>query len=71
MMKKGLPLIAATFGLFVISCGETAEVTENKEVKLEETKELGNKLDQLNIEIEAIDAAEAEVDAVINELDQL
>ena len=71
MMKTKLTIVAAAFGLFAISCGDSTEPTENKEVQLEETTELGNKVDELNIEIEAIEAADAEIDAAINELDQI
>ncbi len=64
-------IVAATFGLFAMSCGEPAEAVQNNETQVEETQELGNKLDELNLEIEAIEAADAEIDATINELDQI
>jgi prefoldin subunit 5 len=70
-MKTKLTIAIAALGLFTISCGESAEVTENVEVTLEETTELGDQVDELNVEIEAIEAAGAEIDATINELDKI
>tara|TARA_B110000091_G_C13466331_1_gene330218 strand:+ start:246 stop:458 length:213 start_codon:yes stop_codon:yes gene_type:complete len=70
-MKIKMMIVAAAFGLTAMSCGESVEVKENNTVQAEETQELGNKLDELNLEIEAIDAADAEIDATINELDQI
>jgi chaperonin cofactor prefoldin len=70
-MKTKMMIIAVTFGLTAMSCGEPAEVKENNATQIEETQELGNKLNELNLEIEAIDAADAEIDATINELDQI
>jgi hypothetical protein len=70
-MKTKLTIAVMALGLVAVSCGESAEVTENNEVQVEATNELGNKLDELNVEIEAIEAADAEIDATINELDQI
>jgi len=70
-MKTKMMIIAVTFGLTVMSCGDSAEVQENNAAQIEETQELENKLEELNLEIEAIDAADAEIDATMNELDQI
>ena len=70
-MKTKLMVATAVLGFFAVSCGDSTEVVESNEVQLEETQELGNKLDELNVEIEAIEAADAEIDATINELDQI
>ncbi|NQX96719.1 MAG: hypothetical protein HRT73_02420 [Flavobacteriales bacterium] len=70
-MKTKLMIAVAALGFFAMSCEESTEVTGNNNARLEETKELGNQVDKLNVEIEAIEAAEAEVDATINELDQI
>jgi prefoldin subunit 5 len=70
-MKTKMMIVAIAFGLTAMSCGESAEVKENNVISTEETQELENKLDELDLEIEAIDAAEAEIDATINELDQI
>lgn len=64
-------IIAVAFGLTVMSCGDSAEVQENNAAQIEETQELGNKLDELNLEIEAIEAADAEIDDTMAELDQI
>lgn len=71
MMKTKLTIAIMALGLVAVSCGESAEAIENNEAQIEATKELGNKLDELNVEIEAIDAANVELDATINELDQI
>ncbi|MBL4669935.1 MAG: hypothetical protein JKY30_11830 [Flavobacteriales bacterium] len=70
-MKTKLMIAVAALGFFAMSCEESTEVIGNNDARLEETKELGNQVDKLNVEIEAIEAAEAEVDATINELDQI
>jgi chaperonin cofactor prefoldin len=70
-MKTKMMIVAVAIGLSAMSCGDSAEVTENNAIQLEETQELGNKLDELNLEIEAIEAADAEIDAAMNELDQI
>ena len=70
-MKTKLTIAIVALGFFAVSCGNSAEVTENQEVQLEQTEELGNQVDELNLEIEAIEAADAEVDATSNELDQI
>lgn len=70
-MKTKLTIAMLALSFVAISCGNTNETTETSEAKLEETTELGNKLDELNVEIEAIEAADAEVDETINELDQI
>ena len=71
MMKTKMMIVAATFGLFAMSCGGSAEVTENNAVEVEANPELERKIEALNVEIEAIEAADAEIDATMNELDQI
>ena len=58
-------------GLVAVSCGESAEVKEQKEAQLKITKELNSKLDALNDEIEAIEVAEEEIEVAISELDKI
>lgn len=70
-MKTKMMIVAVTLGLLAMSCGESAEVTAKNAAQLEETQELGNKIDELNVEIEAIEAADAEIESAINELDQI
>ncbi len=64
-------ITAFAFSVIAMSCGDSAEVTENKTDEVEVNKELENKLEEINLEIEAIEAADAEVDEVMNELDQI
>jgi chromosome segregation ATPase len=70
-MKGKLMIAAMALGLVAASCGETAEVKEVNESQLEKAKELGAKLDELNLEIKAIEVADEEIDATINELDKI
>jgi Fe2+ or Zn2+ uptake regulation protein len=70
-MKGKLMIAVMAFGLVVASCGETTELKENKEAQIEKAKDLGAKIDELNLEIEAIDLAGEEIDATINELDNI
>jgi len=70
-MKTKMMIVAVAFGFIAMSCGESAEVQAKKAAKTEEAQELGNKLDELNLEIEAIDAATVEIDETMNELDQI
>lgn len=70
-MKTKMMIVAVSIGMMAISCGDTAEVTENNAVEVEVNQNIENKLEELNVEIEAIDAADAEIDEVMNELDQI
>ena len=64
-------IVVVAIGLVAASCGETAGVIEKNEAQTENAKELGAKVEELNLEIEAIVAAEEEIDATINELDKI
>ena len=72
MMKTKMMIVAVVFGLMAISCGgETADVQENENVQQELNQAETEKIEELNKEIEAIEAADAEIDEVMNELDQI
>jgi len=70
-MKTKLAMAAAIVGLFAISCGESAEHAEEMKAKLEEVKELGNKLNDVETDIQELEQAEADAEALINELDEI
>lgn len=70
-MNTKLLIAIGAIGLCTVACGESEESKAEIETQLEETRELGNKLDKLQAEIEEIEKAEAGVDATINELDNL
>ena len=71
MMKMKLMIAITAFSLGIVSCGESTEAIGDKEAQMETAKELGNKLDELNLEIKEIEAANADIDATINELNQI
>tara|TARA_B100000809_G_scaffold260974_1_gene308917 strand:- start:3574 stop:3786 length:213 start_codon:yes stop_codon:yes gene_type:complete len=70
-MKTKLTIAVAALAFFAMSCGESNEVKYSTEVTVEETTDLGNQVDELNVQIEAIEAADAEIDVTIKELDQI
>ncbi len=70
-MKGKLIIAVMALGFFTASCGEAAKVKETNEAQIEKAKELGAKLEELNLEIKAIEVADEEIDATIKELDQL
>jgi len=74
-MKAKTMIACLTIGLFMASCGNAAEEAEMKkkeiEAQLEETRELGGQLDQLDVEIEALEKAEEGIDAAMSELDNI
>lgn len=70
-MKTKMMIVAVSIGMLAMSCGDAAETTENNAVEVEANQDLENKLDEINVEIEAIEAADAEIDETMNELDQI
>ncbi len=70
-MKSKMMIAILAISFSAVSCGESEEAKAEAAAQLEETRELGNKLDELQVEIEEIEKAEADVDATINELDNL
>ena len=71
MMKGKLMMAVVALSVGITSGGETAEVIEENDAQIEKAKELGVKLDELNLEIEAIEIADEEIEAIINELDKI
>jgi len=70
-MKTKMMIVAVAIGLTAMSCGETAEVKEKNAPQVEERQKLESIMSELDLEIEAIDAAEAEIDVTMNALDQI
>jgi hypothetical protein len=70
-MRGKLIIAVMALGFVAVSCGESAEVKEQKEAQLKIAKELNGKLDALTVEIEAIDLAEEEIEVAISELDKI
>jgi outer membrane murein-binding lipoprotein Lpp len=71
MMKIKLMMAILAISFFAVACGESEEKKAEAAAQIEETRELGNKLDELQEEIEEIEKAEADVDATMNELESL
>jgi len=70
-MKVKLVMAIAAMGLFAVSCGGSTENKEEASAKIEETRELGNKLNEIEVEIEALEKAESDIDEAMNELDEI
>ncbi len=70
-MKTKIMIAIVAIGFFSASCGESEEKKAADAAQLEETQKLSEELDGLNAEIEELTKAEEDVDATINELDNL
>jgi len=70
-MKIKIMIAIAAIGFFTASCGESVEKKATDAAQLEETQILSEQLDGLQTEIKELEKAEEEVDATINELENL